>query len=139
MQGRAPRRIVRSPWLWLALIAIVAGLAFAYRSLLQAAITPNPIPSTSQSIERGRTLWKLDCEACHGPQGRGDGPAAAALRKKPKDLTRIARPPIFPNGIVAYRIANGGEVMPAWKSALTEQDIWDLVNFIRAQRSEAAN
>jgi len=70
---------------------------------------------------------------CHGPQGRGDGLATAALPRRPKDLTRIARSPVFPDGVLAYRIANGGEVMPAWKAALSEQEIWDLVNFIRAQ------
>jgi len=137
MQGRASLRIIRSPWFWLALSAAVSGLAVGYRSLLLAAFTPNPIVSGSPSIDRGRALWKLDCEACHGAQGRGDGPASAALRKRPKDLTRIARPPIFPDGVLAYRIANGGDVMPGWKSALTEQEIWDLVNFIRAQRAEA--
>ncbi len=35
---------------------------------------------------------------------------------------------------LAYRIANGGEVMPAWKGVLSADEIWDLVNFIRAQR-----
>ena len=137
MQGHASFWNFRSPWIWVALSVAVAGLAAYNRSLLQAAITPNPIISTNQSIARGNALWKLDCEACHGAQGRGDGPATAALRTKPKDLTRIARPPIFPDGVVAYRIANGGEVMPAWKNALTERDIWDLVNFIRAQHTEA--
>jgi mono/diheme cytochrome c family protein len=105
-----------------------------HRDLLQAAVTANPLSGNAQSLERGIALWKANCQACHGAEGRGDGPVTAALRKKPKDLTRIARPPIFPDGVLAYRIANGGEVMPAWKGALAEQDIWDLVNYIRAQR-----
>lgn len=130
---------LRSRWLWAAVLAGAVGVAFGYRELLQAAIAANPIPSSSQSIERGRAIWKVDCEACHGAQGRGDGPATAALRKKPKDLTRIARPPIFPDGVLAYRIAYGGEVMPGWKGALSELEIWDLVNFIRAQRPQQAH
>jgi mono/diheme cytochrome c family protein len=117
----------------------LAGVALGHRDLLQAAVTANPVPRSSLSVARGQALWKADCEACHGPQGRGDGPATAALRKKPKDLTRIARPPVFPDGVLAYRIANGGEVMPAWKGALAEQDLWDLVNFIRAQRREGSD
>lgn len=30
------------------------------------------------------------CAACHGPGGRGDGPAAAGLAKRPVDLTRLS-------------------------------------------------
>ena len=78
-------------------------------------------------------MWKQDCEACHGAQGRGDGPVTASLSQRPQDLTKIAKPPIFPDGVLAYRIANGGEVMPAWKSVLSPEETWDIVNFIRAQ------
>ena len=116
------------------MVAAIMIVAVLYRDLLHAAVTSNPFNGGAESIERGAALWKVDCQACHGVEGRGDGAATAALRKKPKDLTRIARPPVFPDGVLAYRIANGGEVMPAWKGVLTEQDIWDLVSYIRAQR-----
>jgi mono/diheme cytochrome c family protein len=89
------------------------------------------------SISRGRDLWQQDCAVCHGADGRGNGPAAAQLRRQPKDLSRIASPPVFPDGILAYRIANGGEVMPAWKSVLSPQQIWDLVDYIRSLRQPA--
>ena len=114
-------------------LLLVFALAFFYRDLLLAAVTPNPVPHDAESISRGSALWSRSCAVCHGAQGRGDGPITASLKKKPKDLTRIANPPVFPDGVLAYRIANGGEVMPAWGGALTEQDIWDLVNYIRAQ------
>lgn len=121
---------------WLAAAACALGIAWGlcYVDLLKAAIAANPFPHSSESIVRGGLLWKQDCEACHGVAGRGDGAITASLRKHPKDLTKIATPPIFPDGVLAYRIANGGEVMPAWKSVLSGDDIWDLVNFIRAQR-----
>jgi len=77
-------------------------------------------------------LFQQYCAACHGAEGRGDGPAAGALSQRPEDLTQIAAPPYFPDGVVAYRIANGGEVMPAWKSVLKADEIWDLINFIRS-------
>ncbi len=115
-------------------LVLCAGLGLYYHDLLRAAVTLNPIPNSPQSVDRGRQLFQQDCAACHGAQGRGDGPATAALRKRPKDLTRIAAPPLFPDGVVAYRIANGGEIMPAWKSVLRTDDIWDLINFIRSQR-----
>ena len=119
---------------WLVLATLIAAFAIGvrYHELLAAAFTPNPTPPSPESINRGRELWRQDCEACHGALGRGDGPVSANLQKHPKDLSKIAPPPIFPDGVVAYRIANGGEVMPAWKSVLSPEQIWDLVNFIRA-------
>lgn len=120
----------------IALIVVVAVLALAvfYRDLLHAAIETNPFGGSPQSISHGKQLFLQDCAVCHGAEGRGDGTATASLPKKPKDLTRIAAPPIFPDGIVAYRIANGGEGMPAWKAVLTPDEIWDLVSYIRSQR-----
>ena len=112
---------------------VVLGILVYYRSILLAAVTQNPTPRNAASISRGAAIWRRTCAVCHGPEGRGDGPVTASLPRKPKDLTRIARPPIFPDGVLAYRIANGGVVMPAWAGVLSEQDIWDLVNFIRAQ------
>ena len=35
----------------------------------------------------GRAIYVAKCQACHGTAGRGDGPAARALPKKPKDMT----------------------------------------------------
>ena len=70
-----------------------------------------------------------------------DAPGAAELRaehpERPDDLSTIARPPIFPDGIVAYRIRNGVKMMPAFKTTLSEDDTWDLINFIRSLSSNA--
>jgi mono/diheme cytochrome c family protein len=115
----------------IAVLAIgVAGVM--YRDLLTAALTTNPTPRTPESIARGRALWDRHCALCHGSTGRGDGPAAAHLKQLPDDLSAIAPPPIFPDGVVAYRIANGTEFMPAWKAVLGDAQIWDLVHFIRS-------
>src|SRR5262245_1412513 len=119
-------------WLVLATLIVTIALGARYHELLAAAVTLNPTPPSPESINRARELWKQDCEACHGASGRGDGPISANLQKQPKDLSRIAPPPVFPDGVVAYRIANGGEAMPAWKSVLTTDQIWDLINFIRS-------
>jgi len=129
----------RFRWILAAALALGTLAGLYHLDLLKAAVAANPFPGSAPSVSRGGLLWKQDCEACHGVDGRGDGPVSASLRKRPKDLTRIALPPVFPDGIVAYRIANGGEVMPAWKSVLSTDDIWDLVNFIRAQRSHTGN
>jgi mono/diheme cytochrome c family protein len=40
--------------------------------------------------DAGRTLYLRYCAACHGRDGRGDGPVAPALGEKPTDLTQLA-------------------------------------------------
>ena len=115
----------------LGVIAVLSiGLGTYYADLLSAAFARNPFPQSAASIDRGRSLFQKNCAVCHGPEGRGDG--VAALAERPDDLTRIAKPPMFPDGVVAYRIANGVGLMPAWREALTENNIWGLINFIRA-------
>ena len=40
--------------------------------------------------DAGRSAYVAKCQACHGPTGKGDGPAAGALPKKPQDMTSAA-------------------------------------------------
>jgi len=77
-----------------------------------------PAPSTSS----GRELFEAFCAACHGADGKGQGPAARALRKKPTDLTTLARRNggRFPGAEVAkelnsvYQAPHGSAEMPIW-------------------------
>lgn len=119
-------------WLLAVMAAVCIASGIYYADLLKSAFLRNPIPPSTESIARGKQLFEKDCAVCHGAQGRGDGVAAAALPRRPDDLSRIAPPPIFPDGVVAYRIINGVKMMPAFKSTLSENEIWDLLNFIRS-------
>lgn len=122
----------RAKWAIAAVAMLLVGTGIAYADLLRAAFQRNPIPRNAASIARGRALFLNDCAVCHGPEGRGDGPAAASLPEKPDDLGRIAPPPIFPDGVVAYRIRNGNGLMPAFGNALRDEEVWDLLNYIRS-------
>jgi len=102
-----------------ALLAVGVATAMYYGDLLWAAFESNPTSGSPQSAARGRELFLQACQACHGPEGRGDGPASAALAKRQRNLTRIAAAADLPDGVLAYRIRNGGEVMPAWKGVLS--------------------
>lgn len=96
----------------------------------------NPIPATAESIERGRRLYQTNCVSCHGATGKGDGPVAATLNPRPANLQAMAGS--HPDGDYAWKIANGRGPMPAWKGTLSENHIWDLVNFIqRLGKAEA--
>jgi mono/diheme cytochrome c family protein len=94
----------------------------------EAANRPNPIPLDQTSIERGRELFQNKCALCHGTTGKGDGSAAKGLDPKPANLAEMSAH--HPDGDIAWKIATGRGPMPAWKDILTENDIWDLTNFI---------
>ena len=49
---------------------------------------PQPEPGDDQRLALGRNLFQVRCAACHGPAGRGDGPAAGGLIRRPADLSR---------------------------------------------------
>jgi mono/diheme cytochrome c family protein len=101
-----------------------------------AAQRKNPMAADAASIARGRQLYQANCASCHGAGGKGDGPAAAALKPKPADLTAMAGS--HPDGDFAWKIANGRGPMPGWKSVLSEAQIWDTVNFIQSLAPRAS-
>jgi mono/diheme cytochrome c family protein len=92
----------------------------------------NPVPADSASLARGSELFSINCTACHGADGKGNGPVAAFLRnKKPVDLTG----PIgvsLSDGAIFMTITNGTPGgMPALNENLTVRERWDVVNYVR--------
>jgi mono/diheme cytochrome c family protein len=94
-----------------------------------AAARANPIKSDVASIERGKNSYVQFCVSCHGAKAMGDGPAAVSLNPKPTNLKAMSGG--HPDGDFAWKIANGRGAMPAWKTVLTENQTWDLVNYIQ--------
>ncbi len=89
----------------------------------------NPVPISEESVQRGKTIYQANCAGCHGAEGRGDGPAGAALKPAPSNLKVMA--PQHPAGDLAWKIAEGRGAMPAWKAVLSENDIWSVVNYLK--------
>lgn len=124
--------------LFAALIGIAAlATGIVYQDLLASAFAKNPFPQSLQSVARGKVLYEQHCVVCHGPSGRGDGPAASTLNSSMDDLSDLPPPPIFPDGVIVYRIAKGKNLMPAWGQALSQNDLWDLLNYLRSLRPSA--
>ena len=94
----------------------------------------NPIPLSPESIAAGQALFSRNCAPCHGPTGRGDGPVGVTLNPRPADLTQHAVPGIHTDAQLFEWITNGfpGSRMPGFKSALSDTERWQLVNFIRS-------
>lgn len=80
-------------------------------------------PADRVLADMGEEYFVGYCAVCHGMDGSGDGPAAAALKTPPADLTRIAarRGGEFPDAEIARFIdgrfaptAHGTREMPIW-------------------------
>jgi mono/diheme cytochrome c family protein len=67
---------------------------------------------------------------CRGPAGKGDGPGAAALEKKPADLAARIRSGAT-DGELFWKISEGRSPMISWKGSLSETQRWQLVSYIR--------
>lgn len=101
-----------------------------------ASLTFAQVRSRSQPPLRpvdGTTIFQSYCAACHGVDGRGDGPAAPALKQKVPDLTLLSRRSggIFPGLHVKAMIllgsddlipAHGSKKMPIWGPLFHEID-----------------
>jgi mono/diheme cytochrome c family protein len=93
----------------------------------------NPIPPNTESVNAGGALYVNTCAPCHGVSGKGDGPVGLTLNPRPADLTLHAIPGVHTDAQLYEWITNGfpGSRMPAFRSALSDTDRWNLVNFIR--------
>lgn len=103
----------------------------------EALSLENPIPVTEESIEKGRQLYTQNCAVCHGDQGFGDGPSAAALDPKPANLHE-EHVQGLPDGALFWIISHGvpETAMPPWENVLSEEERWHIVNFLRTFREE---
>ncbi len=88
------------------------------------------IPS-NVDITAGANLFKADCVTCHGENGHGDGPASEALDPPPANLVDLCE--ISANDFLFWKVSTGvtGTAMPAWKGTFTDQQIWQVIAFIR--------
>ena len=88
-------------------------------------------PLSADAAEPGAVTFKSTCANCHGEEGRGDGPASSSLNPMPKNLAELQAQ--VGDDYLFWKISDGslGTAMVGWKGILTEEQIWELVAFIR--------
>lgn len=96
----------------------------------EAAAIPNPVPATAESIARGAELYVNTCLVCHGAEGRGDGPVGAVFDPVPVDLND-AYTQDQADGQIFFTLTRGRVSMPYYRDALSQQERWDVINYLR--------
>ena len=89
--------------------------------------TPNPVPSSAESIAKGKELYmertKGNCVFCHGDTGAGNEANLPRLRRKPADLTNKERMTAMTDGEVYWKVTRGiNGIMPAGEKRMSEEE-----------------
>jgi len=111
------------------------GLAFPAISVQAFPDTylATDIPFAATSIAAGLNHYEQNCTGCHGVSGHGDGPAASSLPVKPADLS-APHTALHTGGDLYWWVTHGipASGMPAFADVLTNDDRWDIINFLGA-------
>ncbi len=84
-------------------------------------------------------LYAVNCSVCHGDGGLGDGPVATFLTTPnlTRDGTAYAAPPNLQDSrerlgkdALFGVVSSGINVMPRFELLLSEEDRWDIVNYV---------
>jgi len=95
-----------------------------------------PVPAaklaSADARARGRALYLVDCSLCHGANADGRGLRSRYLGDRAADFTDPAwRARVTPRTVFhAIREGVHGTPMPAWKTALSPEETWDLVAYV---------
>jgi mono/diheme cytochrome c family protein len=91
--------------------------------------------------QAGRALFQRHCSVCHGRLEEGRSPTASSFTPPPSDFSHPRYRSIDP-GYLYWRIRDGklaepyrsrGSMMPAWGPHLSEDEIWQLVAYVRTR------
>ncbi|HUF92731.1 MAG TPA: c-type cytochrome [Candidatus Limnocylindria bacterium] len=127
--------------MWAGGAAAAVSVTLAVAGLLSwsgAAAAPSAPPAMTRDAQLGRDIYVTHCAACHGAEGRGDGPSAAAFATKPSDLTdgRLMNP--LPDEFLSNVIRHGGPAeglaptMPPFDRTLSSDQISQVVRYLRS-------
>lgn len=97
----------------------------------------NPFAGDADAIAAGQEIFDTNCVTCHGPEGAGDGAAAAGLDPQPANLGDSQMMTTLTDGYLFWRVSKGGAMEPfnsamiAWEGALTEEQRWQVISYVR--------
>jgi len=121
-------------------VQYIKTLAPAFAQPPKAIAIATGIPSSPDSIARGQRAYeKLQCGKCHGIDGRGAGAVTTTFEDEAKQPLRSAdltEPWTFHGGATSrdiylrFRTGMMGTPMPSFADAATDNEMWDLANYV---------
>ena len=120
-------------WAGLPLIAWLVSVAAFAQGNPQAAAMKNPVSPTEESIAAGKQLYSRNCASCHGIRGKGG--SGNDISPPAPDLTDAQWEHGGTDGEIFWVIKNGVPPalnMGAWSDRLKDDDIWNVVNYVRS-------
>lgn len=117
-----------------AALAPPAGPAPA-RAVEYAAPGSSAVPGAAEPD--GEAIFMKWCVACHGEQGKGDGPGAAAFDPKPANLTAHEFWTSRSDSLLKEVIKHGKNGMPAFAKQLDDREIFAVIQYLKELRRKA--
>jgi mono/diheme cytochrome c family protein len=105
------------------ILVVISTFAVAQEAPAQTPPTVKHVPITKAPANSGKEMFNSYCAVCHGKDGKGNGPAASAMKTPPTDLTLLAKNSggKYPASHVAAVIrgqattpSHGSQDMPVW-------------------------
>ena len=135
----------KARWPALVLAVIILALAVPHLDLLFVEAYPtsyftSPTEFAATAIVHGAKLFAANCVACHGTEGRGDGPSAKSLPLQPADLTAEhfwahSDGELFWFISHGFKAPDGSVAMPGFDTVLSSEARWDLIDYLRARNA----
>lgn len=96
----------------------------------------NPVAGDTGVTAAGQKIFANTCALCHGKTGKGNGPGGKGLTPPPKNLTS-EKVQQQTDGAIFWKITTGNLPMASYENVFTEQQRWQLVNYIRKLAEQA--
>jgi len=104
----------------------------------EAAKMKNPVAPTPDNLEAAHAIYLDKCASCHGDKGAGDGPQADMYTPAPASFTDAHMMSEMTDGEIFWKMTEGRKPMPAFKRSLSDEQRWQLVNFLRTLAPKSA-
>jgi mono/diheme cytochrome c family protein len=111
--------------------ATLVNTARNWSAVSAARRLKNPVPPTAEVIAAAKQDYGEHCRSCHGEKGDGRGEKAPELSVAPGDFTDARTMNSRTDGELFWQITRGRLPMPAFEDKLTDQQRWQLVDYLR--------